>query len=132
MKAKQDLTDRTFALALRIVKLALAMEKRGDTARTLVRQVLRSGTSIGANVEESQAAVSRKEFRQKLAIGLKEARETRYWLRLMTAAGLMPEKRLASLIKESDEVSRILGAIVSRLREEKRTETHKVRARRRR
>lgn len=74
--------------------------------------MLRSGTSIGANVEEAQAGQSRADFISKNLIALKEARETDYWLRLIAAAQVVPEKRIAALRREVEEVKRILGAIV--------------------
>jgi four helix bundle protein len=80
--------------------------------RTISNQLLRSGTSIGANVEEAQAAQSRKDFVCKNSIALKEARETRYWLRALIASEVMTEEPLPSLLRESDELCRILGAIV--------------------
>ena len=81
-------------------------------ARTLSRQLLRSGTSIGANVEEAQAGQSRADFISKNLIALKEARETGYWLRLLAAAQVVPENRLSTLRNEVEELKRILGAIV--------------------
>lgn len=81
----RDLRERTFAFALQIVKLCRHLELRNGVARTLSRQLLRAGTSIGANVEEAQAAQSRPDFINKNGIALKEARETHYWLRLLIA-----------------------------------------------
>ena len=76
---------------------------------TLGRQLLKSGTSIGANVEEATAAQSKKDFISKMAIALKEARETNYWLRLLKRTGYIEKD---DLISESEEVMNILGAIV--------------------
>jgi len=73
---------------------------------------LKSGTSVGANTEEAQAAQSKPDFISKNSIALKEARETHYWLRLLIAAGIMPEKKLAELRDESEELKLILGSIV--------------------
>jgi four helix bundle protein len=75
-------------------------------------QVLRSGTSIGSNVEEALAGVSRADFVAKMAIASKEARETNYWLRLLRDSKTVPEPKLASLLEESLELVRILTAIV--------------------
>ena len=72
---------------------------------------MRSGTSIGANVEEAQAAESKADFAHKYNIALKEARETKYWLRLICASGMAKEANIDPLIKESDEICRILGQI---------------------
>ncbi len=79
-------------------------------------QLLKAGTSVGANVEEAQAGQSRADFVSKYAIALKEARETRYWLRLISEAELIDENAVGALIQESGELSRILGSITSRAR----------------
>ena len=75
------------------------------------KQVLRSGTSIGANVEEAIGAISKKEFTAKMGISLKEARETRYWLRLLDKSQLK-EKNYSNELKEIEEIINILTAIV--------------------
>jgi four helix bundle protein len=74
----QDIKERTFSFALEIIKFAQSMDFRNEALRTLGRQLLRSGTSIGANVEEAQAGQSRADFTSKYAIALKESRETIY------------------------------------------------------
>jgi four helix bundle protein len=78
----------------------------------LSRQLIRSGTSIGANVEESRAAQSTADFIHKLEIALKEARETRYWLRLLMASEIVPENKLLSLLDEINELIKILAAMI--------------------
>src|SRR5689334_16181522 len=82
----QDICDRTFAFAVQITKLCRRLNKHPDVDQILTRQLSRSGTSIGANVEEVQAGQSEQDFIHKYAIALKEARETRYWLRLLVAS----------------------------------------------
>lgn len=82
----------------------------------LCNQVLRSATSIGANVEEAQAAHTKNTFTYKMNIALSEARETHYWLRLMAESDLMKTEILSSPVKEADELKKILGAIVSKSR----------------
>jgi four helix bundle protein len=77
-----------------------------------LKQIVRSGTSIGANIEEGQAAESKADFRHKYSIALKEARETRYWLALLDATNMAPKERTADLRKEVDELSRIIGKII--------------------
>jgi len=77
----------------------------------MAHQLLRSGTSIGANVEEGQAAQSRADFLSKLSIACKEARETHYWLRLLAAAEVVDEARLAELLDEADQIIAILTTI---------------------
>jgi len=75
-------------------------------------QLLRSGTSIGANVEEALAGQSRKDFFAKMAIVSKEARETNYWLRLIKDAGIFDKQKGQKLIEASEELIRILTSIV--------------------
>jgi four helix bundle protein len=78
----------------------------------LIRQLCESGTSIGANVEEAQAEQSDRDFISKYAIALKEARETRYWLRLLVAAECVPADRVDDLTGEVTELMRIIAAII--------------------
>ena len=78
----------------------------------LSKQIVRSGTSIGANVEEAMAAQSRKDFISKMAISSKEARETNYWLRLLRDSQLCKGIDYTKLINESDEIVKILTSIV--------------------
>lgn len=82
---KSDIPGRAFELAQRVVKLCLVLDEKPGVSRTLANQLLRSGTSIGANVEEAQAAQSDADFISKYSIACKEARETHYWLRLLSA-----------------------------------------------
>ena len=81
-------------------------------SRTLANQLLRSGTSVGANVEEGQAAQSRADFNHKYSIACKEARETHYWLRLLVAANIIPKEKLHPLIDEADQLVAILTSSV--------------------
>jgi four helix bundle protein len=108
-----DITARTEFLAVRVVHMARELAK-DPIGRILVSQVVRSACSIGANVEEAQAADTRKEFARSLGIAKKEARETSYWLRVIGKAGLLPAARLAPLEVECDEVIRIRYAIVKK------------------
>jgi four helix bundle protein len=82
----------------------------------LGRQLLRSATSIGANVEEADAAETRKDFIHKMGIARKEAQETRYWLKLLRA-GLQDGEQLNALMTEADELARILSSIVRNARQ---------------
>lgn len=108
--------ERTFRFALRIVRVCQALDGKPGVTRVLVGQVLRSGTSIGANVEEGQAAQTEADFLTKYSIACKEARETHYWLRLLSAAEVLPEERLQELTKECDELVAILTASVKKLK----------------
>jgi four helix bundle protein len=112
---QRDLEERFFAFALRVVRLCQKLDQK-PVGRTLARQVLRSGTSIGANYQEGQAGQSRADFISKCAIALKEARETHYWLRLIMASELVAPELMNDLLAEAEQLPRILGAIVSRSR----------------
>ncbi len=106
------ITDRTFNFAVRVVNLCKILDEKPGVGRTLAKQLIHSGTSIGANGSESQAAQSTADFIHKLEIALKEARETRYWLRLLIAVQLFPDSRLQPLLNESEEVIKIIAAII--------------------
>jgi len=108
----KDIRERTFAFSVRIVRLCRYLDEKAGPGRTLGWQLLRAGTSVGANVEEAQAAQSRADFINKNFVAPKEARETHYWLRLLVAAGLLSEYRIAALQSEVDELMRVLGAII--------------------
>jgi len=109
-----DLPERTFRFATRVVKLCRHLDKQPGVSRALSRQLLRLGTSIGANVEEGQGSQTKADFLTKYCIALKEARETLYWLRLLAASEVIAEKRLAGLIKEASELVAILTTIVKK------------------
>jgi four helix bundle protein len=78
----------------------------------LASQLWRSGTSIGANVEEAQAAQSRADFRSKMSIASKEARETHYWLRLTLEGGVIDRNEITPLIEDIESIKRMLTSIV--------------------
>ncbi len=111
----RDLCEHTFRFALRIVNLCQKLSANPGVARIMANQLLRSGTSIGANVEEGQAAQSDADFVSKYSIARKEARETHYWLRLLSESKIVPQDQLASLISESDELIAILTTIVKKV-----------------
>jgi four helix bundle protein len=115
----RDIRERTFNFALRIIKVCQHLDKKTGVCRTMSAQLLKAGTSVGANVEEAQAGQSRPDFISKNSIALKEARECHYWLRLLIAAKIMSEKNLAELRDEADELKRILGSIVVRAKKRK-------------
>ncbi len=114
----RDIKERTFDFAVEIVHLCQDLDKTLGTARTLGRQLLRSGTSIGANVEEAQAGQSRADFISKYSIALKEARETIYWLRLLIASGIHSNGQCKTLQNEADEIARIIGSIIVRAKKD--------------
>ena len=108
----QDIRDRTFEFACRIVRLAFRLEPQ-SRIRSIVDQFLRSGTSIGANVEEAKAGSSKRDFIRYMEIALREARETVYWLRICIDLKLVSGDELEPLRNEGEQIGRILGAIVS-------------------
>ena len=116
---KKDLCDRTFQFALEIVALCRILSKTSGVARTMSKQLLRSGTSIGANVEEGQAAQSRADFASKYSIACKEARETHYWLRLLAKSQIVPENQVSGLLAECNELIAILTTIVKKVKSNK-------------
>ena len=103
--------EKSFQFALRVVRLCsyLQQEKR---EYVLSRQLLRSGTSIGANVAEAKQAQSRADFTSKNSIALKEAVETDYWLRLLHGAGYLSNVEFDSIISDCRELEKILTSIV--------------------
>ncbi|MCB1098466.1 MAG: four helix bundle protein [Verrucomicrobiae bacterium] len=111
-RTSPDICERTFEFATRVVKLCQALDESPGVSRTLATQLLRSGTSIGANVEESQGGQSKADFISKLAIACKEARETHYWLRLLAATDVVPEPKLIPLIDEANQLVAILTTII--------------------
>jgi four helix bundle protein len=111
--AEHDLKDRTFEFARRIIHLFTALPNK-PLPQTLGRQLLRSGTSIGANYREAYRARSKIEFRAKIGDCLKEAEETAYWLQLLHAEQILKPARLEPLIQETKELIAILVAIRNR------------------
>jgi four helix bundle protein len=97
--------DKSYAFALSIVQMARSLRSE-QREWVLSKQLIRSGTSIGANIEEAIAAQSKRDFLSKMCIALKEARETYYWLRI-----LMQEPQTAAIIRTCQELVRLLGSI---------------------
>jgi len=101
--------DKSFQFALKIIELSQSLKEERNYE--IANQIIRSGTSIGANVEEAQAAQSKKDFISKLSISSKEARETKYWLRLIKESKISNNK-LDVLINDCDDLINILTTIV--------------------
>jgi len=110
MKSNNIIQEKSFAFAIRIVNLNkhLITEKKEFI---LSKQLLRSGTSIGANVEEAIGAVSDKDFLNKLGIAYKEARESIYWLKLLQATDYITKEEFESIHNDAEEICKILGNI---------------------
>ena len=100
----KDIRERAFDFAVRIVKLCSHLEKNSNISRNLTYQLTKAGTSIGANPEEAQAAQSKADFIHKNSISLKEAREAKYWLRLILATGSF-DKQIGEGIVELEQDS---------------------------
>ena len=109
LAAADALRKRTRDFAIRIVKLSQALPKT-DTARILGRQVLRSGTSVGANYRAVCRARSRAEFVSRMAVVVEEADETVFWLELLVDTGIVPPERLGGLIQEATELLALCAA----------------------
>lgn len=103
------IVDKTFNFSKEIIKLYI--ELKNDKVYELASQLFRSGTSIGANVEEAQAGQSKKDFVAKMSIAAKEARETRYWLRLIEETNIS-QIDVKSYLKEINEIINILTKII--------------------
>ena len=108
-----EIVRLSFQFAVRIVRLSdYLKEKKREF--TLSKQLLRAGTSIGANVTEAQDAQSKKDFVSKISIALKEAKETRYWISLLQATDYLPKNhhKITSLNSELDSIIRLLSSIL--------------------
>ena len=115
MKNDNVIQIKSFAFAVKIVKVyQLLVEEKREFV--LSKQLLRAGTSIGANVEESIGGQSDKDFFAKLTISYKEARETHYWIRLLTATDYLTKDIGESLLQDVEELLRIIGSIQKTLR----------------
>jgi four helix bundle protein len=101
------LKDKSFRFALRIVRLARFLSSNRKEY-VLNKQLLRSGTSIGALISEAEFAQSKSDFVHKLSIALKEANETRYWLKLLHCGDYLTEKMYKSLLPDIDELIKLL------------------------
>lgn len=102
--------DKSFDFAVSIINLCKEIDENQGVARMFAKKLMRSGTSIGSNLEEFQSAQSLNDVIKKLEIALKDARETKYWLRLLIAAELIEESLLVSLLGEAYELINILAA----------------------
>jgi len=108
----KEIVKRTFEFAVKIIKFVSGFDGSSIASRVLCQQLVKSGTSIGANMEEAQAAQSKSDFIHKCSISLKESRETTYWLRLLMASGLCEAEKMQSLKQESEEIGRIIAQII--------------------
>ena len=107
--------EKSFDFALEIIKLSRSLVE--DKEYVISKQLMRSGTAVGALVEEAIGAESRRDFLHKMSLAHKEAREAHYWLRLLDASNLQPEKNLAVELAKVDELVSLLTAITRSVKE---------------
>ena len=106
------IVTKSFAFAVRIVKFYKLYIGKDRSLEPLYKQLLSCGTSIGANVSEAQSAFTKKDFIHKMSISLKETRETEYWLKLLKETDSINEKEFNSLIKDCEEILKLLTSII--------------------
>ena len=117
MDGPKNIQERSLEYGVRAVKLFRFLQKSRDVAGiTVAKQFLRSATSIGANLEEANAAETKADFIHKCSIAQKEARECLYWLRLMTKAEIVKPSRIDDLIVETNELVAVITAIARNAR----------------
>lgn len=117
MKEPEDLKVRTKKFALRIIRMYSALSKGDTVAMVLGKQVLRSGTSVGANYHEAARARSKAEFISKIGDSLKEVEETEYWLDLLQQSGCLSPAKLVELVDETRELIAIFTTIDKRAKQ---------------
>ena len=106
----RNIQERTFEFGVRVIRLVDRLP-RTIAGNMIGQQLIRAGTSVGANMQEADAAESKRDFIHKTGIALKEAKESRYWLRLVDATLLPKDAEVKALVQEARELSLILGAI---------------------
>lgn len=116
MPGDRDLRERTKHFALRVVKLVEALPK-GRTAEVIGRQLIRAGTSVGANYRAACRSRSTAEFLSRMAVVEEEADESAYWIELLVEAGIMPEARVSELLDEANQLVAIVISSIKTARE---------------
>jgi four helix bundle protein len=107
----QDIAERAFAFAIRVLKMTRFISKNSINV-VLIGQIIRSATSIGANIEEARGGHTKTDFAYNMNIAKKEARETLYWLKMIAEMNPSFKNRLALLVRENEELIKILTKIV--------------------
>jgi four helix bundle protein len=108
---ERDIVNRSIQFSIRVIKLYRELEK--DTVgRIIGKQLLRSGTSIGANIHEAQGGQTKPDFITKITIAYKEARETMYWLKLIEESSIISSSRLVEIRDEANQITKILSSII--------------------
>lgn len=117
MKSQENaVVKKSFTFSVRVVKCYKYLIKKDKYLLSLYNQLLDSGTSIGANVSESQAAASKADFRNKLSISLKEAYEMEFWLKLFYKAEILDNKEFDSLLSDCLELIKLLTSIIKNVK----------------
>ena len=113
----RDLCERTFLFSCDIVAFCLALSRRPGAHRQIAGQLLRAGTSVGANTEEAKSAFTRREFAFRNGIVLREARESRFWLRIVLSNKLASKEAVEPLLAEANELVGIYTATVRKAKQ---------------
>ncbi|MCF7793040.1 MAG: four helix bundle protein [Candidatus Cloacimonetes bacterium] len=116
MEKSNVILEKSYSFSLKIIGIYKEFYEEYKF-RDLLRQLLRCGTSIGANVEEAVGGQSRKDFYAKLCIAYKEALETNYWLRLLRNSNIIPQSKSDELLTNRMEIRKIIGAITKTIKE---------------
>ena len=114
-----ELKERTYNFALRILRLSRLLPDT-EEGRVVKRQIIKAGTSVGANLEEADGSLSLNDFIYKVDIAFKEVKETRYWLQMIIDAGLIPKERVLPDLQECIEIIKILSTIIYKSLKKKR------------
>ncbi len=115
MPKENPLSEKSYAFALKIIRLYKKLNKE-KKEYILSKQLLRSGTSIGANISEANGAISKADFSAKISISYKESLETKYWLSLLKDSDYLDDNEAVELIKDADELSKIMFSILKTTR----------------
>lgn len=110
-RVKVDIVERCLDFGVLVIKIANKLPKT-PAGYEIARQLVRAGTSVGANMEEAQEAVSKNDFIHKVNISLKEARESIFWLQIILKARMLPKKVVNPAINEAQEIRKILASII--------------------
>ncbi len=113
---KMELKKRAYVYALKIIKFIDALNMKDATANVIAKQLLRSATSVGANIIEAQAGSTKKDFTNFFAYALKSANESKFWLGLLKDSGKAQLENADELLKETHELANILGASILTLK----------------
>lgn len=119
------IVEKSELFADRITRMYRYLSEKRQGDKDMLKQIVRSGTSVGANVSEGQYAQSKADFLTKMTIALKEANETRYWLKRLYAYGSLNDKEFSSIIADNEEIISILTIITKTTKENLRMETGK-------